>query len=69
MKVVPIVDKTGKPITPSLQTVRDGTYPISRPLFMYTRSDARQEAKDFLTWVLGAEGQKVVEAKGFVSVK
>jgi phosphate transport system substrate-binding protein len=69
VKVVPIVDKTGKPITPSLQTVRDGTYPISRPLFMYTRSDARQEAKDFLTWVLGAEGQKVVEAKGFVSVK
>ncbi|MCE5217911.1 phosphate ABC transporter substrate-binding protein [bacterium] len=69
VKVVPIVDKAGKPITPSLQTVRDATYPISRPLFMYTRSDARQEVKDFLTWVLGAEGQKIVEAKGFVPVK
>ena len=37
LKVVPIVNPaTSKEVTPSLQTVKDGTYsPLSRPLFIY----------------------------------
>lgn len=69
VKAVPIVDKSGKPISPTVETVKNGSYPISRPLFMYTKSDAAAAVTSFIDWVLGAEGQKVVGAEGFVPVK
>lgn len=69
VKAVPIVDKSGKPVLPSVATVRDGSYPISRPLFMYTRNDSSADVKAFITWVLQPEGQKIVNDEGFVSLK
>jgi phosphate transport system substrate-binding protein len=44
----------GKPIKPSLPTIRDGTYaPLSRPLFMYVNAEAgkRPEVRAFLKYV------------------
>ena len=69
VKVVPVVDKAGKPVTPSLATVRAGTYPISRPLFMYTKQGASADVTGFIKWIQGPEGQKLVEKEGFVPVK
>jgi len=44
LKVVPVVNPSGKEITPSLQTVMDGTYaPLSRPLFIYVNKRAAAE--------------------------
>jgi len=66
VKAVPIVDKAGKAVLPSIATVRDNTYPISRPLFMYTKQDITPAIQAYLDWIVGPEGQKLVEKEGFV---
>jgi len=66
VKAVPIVDKAGKAVLPSIATVRDGTYPISRPLFMYTKQGVAPALQAYLDWIVGPEGQRIVEQEGFV---
>jgi phosphate transport system substrate-binding protein len=60
LKVVPIDDEVAangaEPVTPSIDTVRGGTYqPLSRPLFIYVsaRSAGRAEVDKFVTFYLG----------------
>lgn len=62
------ITKNGTAVTPSVATVVDGTYPISRQLYMLTNGPATGIAKDFLDYALSQEGQKVVEKQGFVRV-
>jgi len=56
-------------VVPSVETVLKGTYPISRPLFMYTNGKPKGLAKDFIDFVLSEEGQRIVKKQGFVSLK
>lgn len=53
----------------SVQTASDGTYPISRGLYMYSNGEPTGVMKAYLDWILGAEGQKLVEDEGFVTIK
>ncbi|MCC6356270.1 MAG: phosphate ABC transporter substrate-binding protein [Verrucomicrobiae bacterium] len=53
---------------PSQETIRDGTYPYSRPLYLYTRGEPRGEPARFIEFVLGPDGQRVVSEHGFVPV-
>jgi len=46
-------------------TVNNGTYPISRPLYIYTIGEPSGQVKAYLDWVLGP-GQKLVSKLGFV---
>lgn len=66
VKVVPVVGSDGKPVAPSIDAVKDGSYPISRPLFMYTKGDAGAAVTKLIEWIKGAEGQKIVKDQGFV---
>jgi len=59
-------DATSAAVMPTVATVQDGSYPVSRPLFMYTKQGASQTVQDYLTWIKGPEGQKVVEQLEFV---
>lgn len=52
-------------VLPSVATVNNGTYPISRPLYMYTIGEPSGQVKAYLDWVLGP-GQKLVSKLGFV---
>jgi phosphate transport system substrate-binding protein len=52
-------------VTPSAQTVLDGSYPVSRPLFMYTAGAPEGEVKAYLDWVM-TDGQTLVTELGFV---
>jgi len=52
-------------VAPSPTTIRDGTYPIYRPLMLYTRGKPTGKAAEFLAFVLGDEGQARVETNGF----
>jgi phosphate transport system substrate-binding protein len=56
-------------VLPSLETVRNGTYPITRFLFLYTRVKPSKEMKSFLDWALTAEGQTIVTKVGYFPVK
>jgi phosphate transport system substrate-binding protein len=48
--------------------VESGAYPISRPLFMATNGKPKGTAAEFLQWILGPEGQAIVEREGFFTV-
>ena len=56
-------------VAPSEETVLKGTYPISRPLFMYTNGKPKGLAKDFIDFILSEEGQRIVKEQGFVPLK
>jgi phosphate transport system substrate-binding protein len=56
-------------IAPSADAARDNSYPISRPLFIYTVGDPEGALKDFIDWCKAAEGQKIVQEVGYVSLK
>jgi phosphate transport system substrate-binding protein len=58
----------GTAVEPSEATVRDGSYPLSRPLFWYTLSNPAPAAAEFLEWVKSAEGQKVVKDVGYFPI-
>ena len=54
-------------VTGSMETTLDGTFPISRPLFMFTQGWPKDETVKFLNYVLHpAEGQKLVGEVGYV---
>lgn len=48
--------------------VDSGNYPIARPLYMSTNGKPKGVAAEFLQWIVGPEGQAVVEREGFFTV-
>ena len=54
------------PVTPTSDTIRDGSYPISRPLFLYSRADSEHAARALVDYALSPAGQALVESSGFV---
>ena len=56
-------------VMPSKETVNSDTYPLARPLFMYTNGEPTGAVKEFIDFVMSEEGQKLVEENGYISVK
>ena len=70
VKMVAIAKETGKAyVLPSSATVLNGSYPVSRDLYMYTGLPPVGAVKDYLDWVKTPEAQKIVSDLGFVPVK
>jgi phosphate transport system substrate-binding protein len=68
-KVVAVARDVGGPfVLPAVETVDDGSYPVSRPLYMYTAGEPTGAVKDYLDWILG-EGQALVSQLGFVPLQ
>ncbi len=55
-------------VLPSEQAIRDGTYPITRYLFLITTNRPRGEVQRFIDWAQGPAGQAVVREVGFVAL-
>jgi len=64
IRVVPVDGKV-----PDEQSVREKSYPYSRPTFYYTNGEPTGVAKSFIDFTLSPKGQKIVEQVGFVPVK
>jgi phosphate transport system substrate-binding protein len=65
-KMVPVARTDAGPfVLPSARSVLDSTYPVSRPLYMYTAGAPSGEVKRYLDWIMG-EGQELVTELGFV---
>jgi len=56
-------------VLPSLETVRSGSYPISRYLYLYTRVKPSKDMKAFIDWATGPEGQALVTKVGYYPIK
>jgi len=54
---------------PTAENVKSGNYPITRFLYMYTRSKPTGEIKEFVDWVLSSEGQAIVSKVGYFPVR
>lgn len=63
------VDDTSECILPSEETASDGSYPISRPLFMYTQGQPEGAVKEYLDWILSDTGQCIIQEKGYAPVR
>ena len=69
-KVVAVASAAGEPyVLPTVETVKDGSYPIARELYIYTVGEPRGAIRDYLDWILGPEGQAIVQALGFVPLQ
>ena len=68
VKIVPVVNTDGTAVTPTVATAVDGSYPIARPLLMYTSGQPEGVVKEYLDWILSAEGQKIIADKGYAPV-
>jgi phosphate transport system substrate-binding protein len=53
----------------SADSVRDNSWPIARPLFMYTKGKPSGTIAKFIDFMLSKEGQKVVNEVKYVSIK
>jgi len=62
-------DAGSKYVTPSVETIQSGEYPISRPLFLYTNGEPQGLVKRFIDYVLSADGRAVITATDFVPCK
>ena len=56
-------------VAPTVENAQTGTYPITRPLQIYTNGEPQGAIRHYVDWILSAEGQAVVSAKGYVPVK
>jgi phosphate transport system substrate-binding protein len=70
IRAVPVSrDGTAAPVEPSLKTVQDNSYPVSRELYFYTLGEPAGEVQAFVDWVLDDEGQKVCEQVGYYPLR
>ena len=53
-------------VEPSGENVRNGDYPLARYLYLYTAQKPTAELKKFIDWVLGREGQAIVQQIGYI---
>lgn len=56
-------------IAPTIENIENGTYPIASEFFAVTRSDADENTKKLLEWVVSEQGQELVEKTGYTPVK
>lgn len=56
-------------VAPSVESAKNKSYPIVRPLYFYYESKSEKTVKPFIDYVLSKEGQKTVTEVGFISVQ
>lgn len=69
VKMLRIAVKEGEPAyAPTLENTVNKTYPIARPLFMYTLGEPEGEVKKYIDWCHSSAGQKIVRESGYVPI-
>lgn len=62
------VEEGGACVDPAVETAIDGTYPIARPLFMYTAGTPEGAVGGYMDWILGEEAQCMILNMGYAPV-
>ena len=50
------------------QNIKDGKYKICRPFNIATKDDVSEAAQDFITYIMSADGQQIIEDNGYIAV-
>lgn len=62
-------DDAAQCVAPSTASASDQSYPIARPLLMYTAGQPQGAIKAYLDWILSDPGQCVIQDKGYAPVR
>ena len=64
---MPCVSSTegGDCVLPSVESAIDGTYPIARPLLMYTAGQPSGMIKEYMDWIFSDQAQCIILDKGY----
>lgn len=68
------IDKSVAPVAldgiiPTIETVKSGSYTVSRGLYSNTKGEPDQLTKLFIDYLLSPEGQQIVSENGFIPVR
>jgi phosphate transport system substrate-binding protein len=67
VKVLRVAAQRGAPaVLPSIASTLDKSYPIARPMFMYTAGEPAPRVKEYLAWILSEPGQRILTDNGYV---
>lgn len=55
-------------VSPTLENIENGTYPIASEFYAVTRSDASQNTRRLLAWVTGEQAQRIIEETGYTPI-
>jgi len=67
VKKLKVAKKAGEPAyEPTVETTLNGTYPIARPLYMFSLGEPTKAARKYLDWIYSDVGQKIVGETGYV---
>lgn len=70
VKMLKVSMKPGEaPAAPTVANALDKSYPLARPLFIYTLGVPEGAVKSYIDWILSPAGQKIVEESGYVPLK
>jgi phosphate transport system substrate-binding protein len=56
-------------VTPSIETVKNGSYKISRGLYSNTKGAPTPLVNEFITYLYSESGEKIISANGFIAEK
>ena len=53
----------------SVENIKNGSYKVARPFNIATKAEVSDAAADFITFIMSAEGQAVIEANGYIAAE
>ncbi len=56
-------------VAPTTENIENGTYPLASHFYAVTRSDASENTKKLLEWILSAQGQELIERTGYTPLQ
>lgn len=68
VKMPCVETSSGVCVRPTVPTAMDGSYPIARPLFMYTDGEPTGIVGDYMNWIKSDAGQCIIFEKGYAPI-
>ncbi|MCA9578000.1 MAG: PstS family phosphate ABC transporter substrate-binding protein [Polyangiales bacterium] len=65
VRAIRVAAEGGEPIEPNMTNATNGTYPLSRFLYVYTAGEPTGLAQQYIAFVLSEAGQSIVEGVGY----
>ncbi|MDD1753801.1 MAG: PstS family phosphate ABC transporter substrate-binding protein [Methanotrichaceae archaeon] len=56
-------------VNPTIETIKNGDYPLARKLYFFTMGDPKPGARAFIDFVLSHEGEKIAIENGFIPAR